>query len=112
MANLIFWIRIFTRSENDTGNKDQSSLWNVFSAVMSNMQFMQLSKFFQFELPPNQPITVSIGIDIKDIPSVSDKDFSITLNAYFIVKWFDSRLLVEDILVRSNRCLQTYHKPK
>ena len=24
-------------------------------------------------------------------PKVSDKDFSITLNAYFIVKWFDSR---------------------
>ena len=47
--------------------------------------------YVKFELPPNQPITVSIGIDIKDIPSVSDKDFSITLIAYFIVKWFDSR---------------------
>ena len=52
--------------------------------------------YVKFELPPNQPITVSIGIDIKDIPNVSDKDFSITLNAYFIVKWFDSRLIVND----------------
>ena len=54
--------------------------------------------YVKFELPPNQPITVSIGIDIKDIPNVSDKDFSITLNAYFIVKWFDSRLIVEDVV--------------
>ena len=48
-------------------------------------------------MPPNQPITVSIGVDIKDIPKVSDTDFTITLNAYFIVKWKDSRLEVEDI---------------
>ena len=51
--------------------------------------------FLQFELPPVQPITVSIGVDIKDIPKVSDTDFAITLNAYFIVKWHDSRLIVE-----------------
>ena len=70
--------------------------------------------YVKFELPPKQPITVSIGVDVKDIPKVfqnihfihyiwtkskvhgfwlqvSDKDFSITLNAYFIVKWSDSR---------------------
>ena len=35
------------------------------------------------------------GVDIKDIPKVNDKDFSITLNAYFIVKWQDRRLIVE-----------------
>ena len=52
-------------------------------------------KMFQFELPPVQPITISIGVDIKDIPKVSDKDFAITLNAYFIVKWHDSRLIVQ-----------------
>jgi hypothetical protein len=34
------------------------------------------------------------GVDIKDIPKVNDKDFSITLNAYFIVKWRDQRLIV------------------
>ena len=38
---------------------------------------------------------MSIGVDIKDIPKVSDKDFAITLNAYFIVKWHDSRLIVQ-----------------
>lgn len=40
------------------------------------------------------PTYVTIGVDIKDIPKVSDQDFSITLNAYFNVKWRDPRLLV------------------
>ena len=69
------------------------------------------------------PTYVTIGVDIKDIPKVlhcylltllilvkpghieqndhhsfcvkvSDKDFSITINAYFNVKWRDPRLLV------------------
>ena len=30
----------------------------------------------------------------EDIPKVNDKDFSITINAYFIVKWRDQRLIV------------------
>ena len=37
---------------------------------------------------------IDLGVDIKDIPKVNDKDFSITLNAYFIVKWRDQRLIV------------------
>lgn len=62
--------------------------------------------YVKFELPPNQPITVSIGIDIKDIPNVSDKDFSITLNAYFIVKWFDSGLIVNDVTRNTSGLLE------
>ena len=50
--------------------------------------------YVKFELPPESPTTVMIGVDIKDIPKVSDKDFSVTLNAYFIVKWKDSRVSV------------------
>ena len=50
--------------------------------------------YVKFELPPETPTYVSIGVDIKDIPKVSDKDFSVTLNAYFIVKWRDSRIIV------------------
>ena len=52
--------------------------------------------YVKFELPPDTPTTVSIGVDIKDIPKVSDKDFSVTLNAYFIVKWRDPRIIVAD----------------
>ena len=50
--------------------------------------------YVKFELPPTSPTTVMIGVDIKDIPKVSEKDFSVTLNAYFIVKWRDSRVTV------------------
>ena len=32
---------------------------------------------------------------------VSDKDFTVTLNAYFIVKWHDSRVVVTDNMNRS-----------
>ena len=78
----------------------------------------------KYDLPhPTKPTFVTIGVDIKvlkptirsvvfilkykirllrrivmfssqDIPKVSDKDFSITLNAYFNVKWRDPRLIV------------------
>lgn len=52
--------------------------------------------YIKFELPEDERATyVSIGVDIKDIPKVNDKDFSITMNAYFIVKWQDRRLIVE-----------------
>lgn len=52
--------------------------------------------YMKFELPStDEPTTVSIGVDIKDIPKVKDKDFSITLNAYFIAKWRDVRLQIE-----------------
>jgi hypothetical protein len=37
------------------------------------------------------------GIDIKDIPNVNDHDFSITLNGFFIVRWTDRRLLIQDV---------------
>ena len=49
--------------------------------------------YMKYELPTDEGATdVSIGVDIKDIPKVNDKDFSITLNAYFIAKWLDKRL--------------------
>ena len=37
------------------------------------------------------------GIDIKDIPNVNDHDFSLTLNGFFIVRWTDRRLLIQDV---------------
>lgn len=61
--------------------------------------------YIKFELPEeDRPTYVSIGVDIKDIPKVNDKDFSITLNAYFIVKWQDRRLIVE----RRNRTSRNF----
>ena len=54
--------------------------------------------YMKFELPSTDaPTLVSIGVDIKDIPKVKDKDFSITINAYFIAKWRDVRLQINDL---------------
>ena len=51
----------------------------------------------KFELPSSEePTTVTIGVDIKDIPKVKDKDFSITLNAYFMAQWRDTRLEINE----------------
>ena len=62
--------------------------------------------YMKFELPEEGEATmVSIGVDIKDIPKVNDKDFSITINAYFIVKWKDQRLIVS----KRNRKVMIYH---
>mgnify|MGYP002044804375 FL=1 len=62
--------------------------------------------YVKFELPEEDRATyVSIGVDIKDIPKVNDKDFSITMNAYFIVKWQDRRLIVE----KRNRTSKHYY---
>ena len=61
--------------------------------------------YIKFELPEEDHATyVSVGVDIKDIPKVNDKDFSITMNAYFIVKWQDRRLIIE----KTNRTSKYY----
>ena len=51
--------------------------------------------------PHNPMINFDEGVDIKDIPKVSDRDFSVTLNAYFIVKWKDPRIIVTEHKNRS-----------
>jgi len=57
----------------------------------------------KYDLPTTKgPTFVTIGVDIKDIPKVSDQDFSITLNAYFNVKWRDPRLLVSKDAKKQN----------
>ena len=51
--------------------------------------------YSKFDLPNETQTTVSVGIDIKDIPKIDDKDFSVTLNAFFVVRWKDSRLVID-----------------
>jgi len=45
------------------------------------------------------------GIDIKDIPNVNDHDFSVTLNGFFLVRWTDSRLILNDVKAKSGSSL-------
>ena len=51
--------------------------------------------YSKFDLPNETQTTVSVGIDIKDIPKIDDKEFSVTLNAFFLVRWKDKRLVID-----------------
>jgi hypothetical protein len=52
-----------------------------------------------------QKYVVIKGIDIKDIPNVNDQDFSVTLNGFFLVRWTDSRLILNDVKAKSGSSL-------
>ena len=68
---------------------------DLVCAVGGRQRICIPENYQKYDLPlQTKPTFVTIGVDIKDIPKVSDKDFSITLNAYFNVKWRDPRLLV------------------
>ena len=51
--------------------------------------------YSKFDLPNETRTVVNVGIDIKDIPKIDDKDFSVPLNAFFVVQWTDERLLID-----------------
>ena len=45
------------------------------------------ANYSKFDLPNEDEQTqVSVGIDIKDIPNINDHEFSVTLNAFFVVR--------------------------
>ena len=55
------------------------------------------SNYSKFDLPDESLTTVNVGIDIKDIPKIDDKEFSITLNAFFVVRWTDTRMIIDQV---------------
>ena len=70
----------------------------VFSKFKSLMleQFI-LQDYSKFDLPNETQTVVNVGIDIKDIPKIADKEFSVTLNAFFVVRWKDERLVIDQV---------------
>jgi hypothetical protein len=55
------------------------------------------SNYSKFDLPNETLTEVNVGIDIKDIPKIDDKEFSITLNAFFVVRWTDQRMIIDQV---------------
>ena len=53
--------------------------------------------YSKFDLPNETMTEVNVGIDIKDIPKIADKEFSVTLNAFFVVRWKDERLVIDQV---------------
>ena len=56
-----------------------------------------LKDYSKFDLPNESQTVVNVGIDIKDIPKIADKEFSVTLNAFFVVRWKDERLVIDQV---------------
>ena len=57
------------------------------------------SNYSKFDLPNETLTVVNVGIDIKDIPKIDDKEFSITLNAFFVVRWTDARMIIDQVML-------------
>ena len=55
------------------------------------------ANYSKFDLPDETLTIVNVGIDIKDIPKIDDKEFSITLNAFFVVRWTDTRMIIDQV---------------
>ena len=51
--------------------------------------------YSKFDLPNETQTLVNVGIDIKDIPKIDDQEYSITLNAFFVVRWTDERMIID-----------------
>ena len=56
------------------------------------------SNYSKFELPQENANTIRIGIDIKDITKIDEKESTITMTAYFIVKWIDMRIIFNKVM--------------
>jgi len=97
VLNLVFTVMLLcplltTSSNNNNNNRTEME---KICAIGGRQRVCVPVDYQKYDLPDmKRPTLVTIGVDIKDIPKVSDKDFSITINAYFNVKWRDPRLLV------------------
>ena len=57
------------------------------------------SNYQKLESPrPDSPVHVDINVEILDILSVNDKEFSITMSMYFSVMWQESRIVTNNII--------------
>ena len=56
-----------------------------------------LSNYSKFELPQENANIIRIGVDIKDITKIDEKESTITMTGYFIVKWIDNRIIFDNV---------------
>ena len=93
----VVWSSIFLSTLNITTCNVQPRRYSKLCSAGEYTRICIPEDYMKFELPTtHEPTNVAIGVDIKDIPKVKDKDFSITLNAYFIAKWRDIRLEIHE----------------
>lgn len=52
------------------------------------------------ERPDGQPLNIAIGFDNFEILKIDDRDFTVEINAYLIVKWKEPRVVIDLSRVR------------
>ena len=69
---------------------------------ISNLEIQKIL-FFRFVPPldPKKPTDISMGFDNFEILKIDDKDFTVEVNVYLIVKWKDSRIIINFAEVKS-----------
>ena len=45
---------------------------------------------------------VNVGIDIKEIPQISHKDFNVTFNAFVVVRLKEGQLMIDQDKIENN----------
>ncbi len=60
------------------------------------MLFCLPTDYSKFEPPlTDSPVIVTVMIDIDDVLSINERDYSITFSSYFNIKWQDKRILLK-----------------
>ena len=52
-----------------------------------------------------KPMDVEIGFDNFEILKIDDRDFTVEINAYLIVKWKDTRIIIDFAHVSNNNII-------
>ena len=83
-------------------SKIQSEQVNDFQIIHNSSRTCVLGwclpkDYQKLESPrPDSPVHVDINVEILDILSVNDKEFSITMSMYFSVMWQESRIVTQN----------------
>ena len=65
--------------------------FNVFSEFNRLLNFVKMSRQIIFTY-----WQVDVGIDIMDIQNIDDMKYTITMNAFFNIRWKDKRIIIDD----------------
>ena len=81
--------------------------------------YIYLRRFFRYVPPIDTahkakvitPLDVSIGFDNFEILKIDDRDFTVEINAYLIVKWRDTRVIIDFEQVKKKKKRKTKKNP-
>ena len=82
--------------DNPKNAKTQSTIGAIGNSICIPKDYSE------FDLPNETNLIVNVRIDIKDISEISDKEFSVTLNAFLLVRWKEGLLMIDQVKIENN----------